>query len=102
MRERYPCVYIMASGRHGTINIGVTSDLMARIHQHREGLTGGFTKRYGVKRLVFYEMHGSMDSAITREKQLKAWKRDWKIALIEKENPFWEDRAVGLGFSPLP
>ncbi|GAA0865323.1 GIY-YIG nuclease family protein [Sphingopyxis soli] len=102
MRERYPCVYIMASGRHGTIYIGVTSDLMARIHQHREGLTGGFTKRYGVKRLVFYEMHGSMDSAITREKQLKAWKRDWKIALIEKENPFWEDRAVGLGFSPLP
>jgi len=102
LRERYPCVYIMASGRHGTIYIGVTSDLMARIHQHREGLTGGFTKRYGVKRLVFYEMHGSMDSAITREKQLKAWKRDWKIALIEKENPFWEDRAVGLGFSPLP
>ena len=102
MRERYLCVYIMASGRHGTIYIGVTSDLMARIHQHREGLTGGFTKRYGVKRLVFYEMHGSMDSAITREKQLKAWKRDWKIALIEKENPFWEDRAVGLGFSPLP
>ena len=102
MRERYPCVYIMASGRHGTIYIGVTSDLMARIHHQREGLTGGFTKRYGVKRLVFYEMHGSMDSAITREKQLKAWKRDWKIALIEKENPFWEDRAVGLGFSPLP
>ena len=102
MRERYLCVYIMASGRHGTIYIGVTSDQMARIHRHREGLTGGFTKRYGVKRLVFYEMHGSMDSAITREKQLKAWKRDWKIALIEKENPFWEDRAVGLGFSPLP
>ena len=102
MRERYPCVYIMASGRHGTIYIGVTSDLMARIHQHREGLIGGFTKRYGVKRLVFHEMHGSMDAAITREKQLKAWKRDWKIALIEKENPFWEDRAVGLGFSPLP
>ena len=102
MRERYLCVYIMASGRHGTIYIGVTSDLMARIHQHREGLTGGFTKRYGVKRLVFYEMHGSIDAAITREKQLKAWKRDWKIALIEKENPFWEDRAVGLGFSPLP
>ncbi|MBA3940080.1 MAG: endonuclease, partial [Sphingopyxis sp.] len=85
-----------------TIYIGVTSDLMARIHQHREGLAGGFTKHYGVKRLVFHEMHGSMDAAITREKQLKAWKRDWKIALIEKENPFWEDRAVGLGFSPLP
>jgi len=102
MRERHPSVYIMASGRHGTIYIGVTSDLMARIHQHREGLTGGFTKRYGVKRLVFCEMHGSMDAAITREKQLKAWKRDWKIALIEKENPFWEDRAIGLGFPPLP
>ena len=102
MRERHPCVYIMASGRHGTIYIGMTSDLMARIHQHREGLTGGFTKRYGVKRLVFNEMHGSMDAAITREKQRKAWKRDWKIALIEKENPFWEDRAIGLGFSPLP
>ena len=91
MRERYPCVYIMASGRHGTIYIGVTSDLMARIHQHREGLTGGFTKRYGVKRLVFYEMHGSMDSAITREKQLKAWKRDWKIEAIERMNPEWRD-----------
>ena len=102
MRERQPCVYIMASSRHGTIYIGVTSDLMARIHQHREGLTRGFTRRYGVNRLVFYEMHETMDAAITREKQLKAWKRDWKIALIEQENPFWEDWAVRLGFSPLP
>ena len=102
MRERHPCVYIRASGRHGTIYIGVTSDLMARVHQHREGLTGGFTRRYGVKRLVFHETHASMDAAITREKQLKAWKRDWKIALIEKENPFWEDWAVRLGFRPLP
>lgn len=102
MRERYPCVYIVASSRHGTIYIGVTSDLMARIHQHREGLIAGFTKRYGVDRLVFHEMHGSMDAAITREKQLKAWKRDWKIALIEKDNPFWEDLAVRLGFPPLP
>ena len=101
MRERHPCVYIMASGRHGTIYLGVTSDLMARIHQHREGLIDGFTKRYGVKRLIHYEMHGMMDAAIAREKQLKAWKRDWKIALIEKENPFWEDWAVRLGFPPL-
>lgn len=101
MRERNPCVYIMASGRHGTIYIGVTSDLMARVHQHREGLIDGFTKRYGVKRLVFYEMHETMDAAIAREKRLKAWKRDWKIALIETDNPFWEDLAIHLGFPPL-
>jgi putative endonuclease len=102
MRERHPCVYIMASGRHGTIYIGVTSDLMARVHQHREGLTGGFTKHYGVNRLLFYEMHETMDAAIAREKRLKAWKRDWKVALIERENPFWEDWTVPLGFPPLP
>ena len=101
MRDRHPCVYIVASSRHGTLYIGVTSDLMARIHQHREGLIDGFTKRYGVNRLVFYEMHERMDAAIAREKQLKAWKRDWKIALIEKDNPFWEDLAVRLGFPPL-
>lgn len=101
MRERHPCVYIVASSRHGTLYIGVTSDLMARIHQHREGLIDGFTRRYGVNRLIFYEMHERMDAAITREKQLKAWKRDWKIALIEKDNPFWEDLAVRLGFPPL-
>ena len=95
MRERHPCVYIMASGRHGTIYIGVTSDLMARVHQHREGLTGGFTRCYGVKRLVFHQTHASMEAAITR-------KRDWKIALIEKENRCWEDWAVRLGFRPLP
>lgn len=101
MRERNPCVYIMASERHGTIYIGVTSDLMARVHQHREGLIAGFTKRYGVKRLVFYEMHDTMEAAIAREKRLKAWRRDWKVALIEKENPFWEDWAIRLGFPPL-
>ncbi|AMG76404.1 MULTISPECIES: GIY-YIG nuclease family protein [Sphingopyxis] len=100
MRERNPCVYIMASGRHGTIYIGATSDLMARVYQHREGLIDGSTKRYGVKRLVFYEMHETMDAAIVREKRLKAWKRDWKIALIETDNPFWEDLAIHLGFPP--
>jgi putative endonuclease len=99
--ERQPCVYIMASGRHGTIYIGVTSTPMQRIHQHRTDAFPGFTSRYGVKRLVHFEMADTMEAAITREKQLKAWRRDWKVALIEKDNPFWEDRAVMLGFPPL-
>ncbi len=101
MRERQPCVYILASGRHGTIYIGVTSDLMARLHQHRTGSVRGFTSRYGVKRLVHFEMAETMEAAIAREKQLKAWRRDWKVALIECDNPFWEDRAIDLGFAPL-
>ena len=101
-REREPFVYILASGRHGTLYIGVTSDLMARIHQHREETFGGFTAQHNVKRLVYFEDAVSMESAIVREKQLKAWRRDWKIALIEKDNPFWEDRAITLGFPPLP
>ena len=99
--DRQPSVYILASGRHGTIYIGVTSDLMARLHQHRFGLIDGFTSRYGVKRLVHFEVADTMEAAIGREKQLKAWRRDWKVALIEKENPFWEDRAIMLGFPPL-
>ena len=100
--ERQPCVYILASGRHGTIYIGVTSDLMGRLFQHRTKATRGFTARYGVARLVYFEMAETMEAAIAREKQLKAWKRDWKIALIERDNPHWEDLAVGLGFDPLP
>lgn len=99
--NRQPCVYILASGRHGTIYIGVTSNLMARLHQHRTGAVPGFAARHGAKRLVHYEMAETMDAAIVREKQLKAWRRDWKIALIEQDNPFWEDRAVMLGFPPL-
>jgi putative endonuclease len=99
--NRQPCVYILASGRHGTIYIGVTSNLMARLHQHRTGAVPGFTARHGVKRLVHYEMAETMDAAILREKQLEAWRRDWKIALIEQNNPFWEERAVMLGFPPL-
>ena len=100
--ERQPAVYILASGRHRTIYIGVTSNLMVRLHQHRGGEVPGFTARYGVKRLVHYEMLDDMPKAITREKQLKAWRRDWKAALIERDNPFWEDLALGLGFPPLP
>lgn len=100
--ERQPCVYILASGRHGTIYIGVTSDPAKRIHQHRSGEVAGFTSRYDIKRLVHFEMFEDMLAAITREKQLKAWRRDWKVALIERGNPFWEDRSIEWGFEPLP
>ena len=96
-----PCVYILASRRHGTVYIGVTSNLYGRLHQHRTQVTRGFTSRYAVYRLVYYEAAETMEAAIAREKQLKAWKRDWKIALIERDNPFWEDRAVGFGFEPV-
>ncbi len=92
---------MLASGRYGTLYTGVTSDLLGRIHQHRTGAVPGFTKRNNVKRLVWYEVGGDMASVIKREKQLKEWKRDWKVVLIEKENPFWEDLAISLGFPPL-
>ena len=100
--ERQPCVYILASGRHGTLYIGVTSDLPKRLWQHREGVTGGFTSRYGVHRLVRFEMFGDMERAIAREKQLKRWHRPWKINLIESDNPDWHDLAPGLGLAALP
>ena len=101
MEEKQPAIYIVASGRHGTLYIGVTTNLLARIHQHRESLIKGFTSRYGVSRLVHYEFFDDMIAAITREKQLKKWNRAWKIELIETRNPYWEDLAVMLGFSPL-
>ena len=100
-REREPCVYILASARNGTLYIGVTSDLLARIHQHREEIMGGFTAKHGVKLLVWFEMHDEMESAITREKQLKKWNREWKLRLIEESNPQWKDLAVELGFPAL-
>ena len=84
-------VYMMASQPYGTIYIGVTSSLPWRVYQHREGLLPGFTKKYNVHRLVWYEQHQTMMGAIKREKQLKKYKRDWKINLIERENPHWED-----------
>ena len=99
--ERQPCVYILASKRHGTLYVGVTSDLTKRLHEHRSGLTGGFVSGYAVKRLVHFEIYQDMTAAVTREKQLKNWKRDWKIALIESSNPLWDDLATGLGFEPL-
>ncbi|GAA0269422.1 GIY-YIG nuclease family protein [Alteraurantiacibacter aestuarii] len=99
--ERNPCAYILASGHYGTLYIGVTSDLMGRLHQHRSGTTGGFTGRYKIHRLVHFDMFDTMEAAIAREKQLKNWHRQWKINLIETGNPHWEDLAVGLGFDPL-
>jgi putative endonuclease len=86
-----PCVYILASRRNGTLYVGVTSDPVRRIWEHREGIVPGFTKRYGVKTLVYYELHATMDAAITREKQIKEWQRAWKLALIEERNPDWSD-----------
>jgi len=92
-------VYILASGKHGTLYVGVPSHLLARLHQHREGLIKGFTSRYGVTRLVHFETFDDMTSAIAREKQLKRWERDWKLKLIEASNPAWVDLAEGFGFS---
>ena len=98
-RTRQPCVYILASGVRGTLYIGVTSDLAARLYQHRTGVTRGFVGQYAVYRLVRYEMFDDMDYAITREKQLKRWHRDWKINLVESQNPEWNDLAPGLGLA---
>ncbi|BCP53054.1 endonuclease [Kaistia sp. 32K] len=86
-----PCVYILASGYNGTLYVGVTSTLAQRIWQHREETFEGFSKHYGVKALVYYEPHSSMEAAILREKQLKRWNRAWKIRLIERDNPDWRD-----------
>ncbi len=91
----------MASDRNGTLYIGVTSNLMARIHQHRTKAMDGFTARYDVNRLVWLEMCDTMEVAIVREKQLKNWKRKWKLDLIEAGNPRWRDLAEDLGFDPL-
>ena len=91
LMAREPCVYILASARHGTLYIGVTSDLPTRVWTHKQDLVEGFTKRYGVHTLVWYELHDSMADAITREKQLKRWKRDWKFRLIREFNPGWRD-----------
>jgi putative endonuclease len=98
--ERSPCVYILASGRCGTLYVGVTSNLLQRLHQHREGNVPGFTRRHAVHRLVRFELFGDMELAIAREKQLKNWRRDWKLNLIEQDNPDWHDLAGGLGLAP--
>ena len=92
-----PCVYILASGRNGTLYTGVTSDLIRRVWEHREGLGSTFAARYGVIRLVWYEHHGMMAMAIAREKRIKKWNRAWKIRMIEESNPRWLDLYEGLG-----
>ncbi|MBC7988051.1 MAG: GIY-YIG nuclease family protein [Luteimonas sp.] len=90
--DRQPVVYLLASDRNGTLYLGVTSDLVARTWQHREDVVEGFTKKCGVTKLVWDELHGTMEMAITREKQIKKWNRAWKIRLIEEQNPYWNDR----------
>jgi putative endonuclease len=89
--ERQPAMYILANNRNGTLYVGVTSDLVKRVWEHKSDLTEGFTKKYGVHRLVYYEMHSGMLAAIAREKQLKKWNRAWKLELIEERNPDWKD-----------
>jgi putative endonuclease len=90
MKENF-YVYILASQRRGTLYVGVTSNLIKRVYEHRNGLVDGFTKHYGVHRLVFYEIVEDAESALTREKQIKKWKRIWKLKLIEECNPEWKD-----------
>ncbi len=84
-------MYILASKRNGTLYVGVTSDLIKRTWEHKQDLVEGFTRKYGVKILVYYEVHDSAEAAITREKQIKKWERAWKIRLIERDNPHWDD-----------
>jgi len=91
-----PCVYILASERNGTLYIGVTSDIVQRVWQHKNDFVEGFTRRYRVHTLVWYEAHETMESAITREKALKNWHRKWKLRLIERDNPGWRDLFAEL------
>ena len=88
---KQPAVYILTTGKRGTLYIGVTGNLVVRIWQHREHVAAGFTTRYNVTMLVWYELHATMESAITREKQLKKWNREWKLRLIQGANPEWRD-----------
>jgi len=89
--ERLYCVYILASKIGGTLYIGVTSDLVRRVYERKSDIVAGFTRRYGVHRLVYYEIHQDIEEAIRQEKQLKKWNRAWKIQLIEQNNPNWDD-----------
>ncbi|MFA5056403.1 MAG: GIY-YIG nuclease family protein [Dehalococcoidia bacterium] len=89
--SKRPAVYILASRKHGTLYVGVTSDLIKRIWEHKNNAAEGFTKRYEVHMLVWYEQHETMESAITREKAIKEWKRNWKVKMIELSNPEWND-----------
>lgn len=89
--ERLPCVYILASGKFGTLYTGVTTDLIKRVWEHRNKFVPGFTAQYGVSQLVYYERHETMENAIHREKRIKEWRRAWKVKLILRHNPDWRD-----------
>ena len=95
-RERVYWVYILASGLGGTLYIGVTNDLVRRVFEHRTDVVAGFTKRYGVHRLVYFEQFSDIENAIRREKRLKKWNRAWKVRLIEKMNPNWDDLFAAI------
>ncbi|MCP3736110.1 GIY-YIG nuclease family protein [Sphingomonas sp. RP10(2022)] len=101
MRDRQPCVYMLANGYNGALYTGVTSNLVGRIIQHRDGSFEGFTSRYGIVILVWFEVTDTMADAIASEKRIKAWRRDWKKNLVERDNPHWDDLAVSLGLPPL-
>lgn len=100
MRDHSYHVYLLASGRNGTLYCGVTNDLLRRVAQHRNGQMEGFTRRYGVTQLVWFEAHSEIAEAILREKRIKGWNRAWKIALIEAGNPAWRDLADEMGLGP--
>ena len=89
--NKQPAVYVLASKRNGTLYVGVTSDLIKRVWEHKNNVVKGFTERYSVHQLVWYELHETMESAIRKEKMLKNWKRVWKLELIERSNPNWQD-----------
>jgi len=91
MSEKRPCVYILASSRNGTLYVGATSDLAQRVEAHRSGAIPGFTRKYGVHILVYAELHATMEDALLHEKQIKKWRRAWKLELIERGNPRWRD-----------
>ena len=100
--DRIPCVYLLAKASHSTFYTGVTSNLIGRIWEHRTETRKGFTARYGIKRLVWFEVHDAMESAIHREKQIKRWARAWKYDLVNAINPGWRDLSEDFGFEPLP
>lgn len=91
-----PCIYMLASRCNGTLYVGVTSDLLKRVHEHKTGAVSGFTRDHHVHQLVWFEQHATMQTAIAREKAIKGWKRKWKFALIETRNPYWHDLYDGL------
>jgi putative endonuclease len=93
---KQPCVYLMASRKYGALYVGVTSDPIKRVWQHKSDAVEGFTKRYRIHMLVWFEVHATMASAIAREKAIKAWKRQWKIELVEKSNPQWRDLYLDI------